>query len=223
MSDFFKYKTVNFDKLTLFGFEKQGENYVYSAPICDGQFNLSVTVNGRGEVSSKTIDATTGDEYTLHLVESAEGAFVGEVRSCYEAVLLEISEKCFERNVFKEDCSHAVLDYVRGKYGDELQFLWENLSDSAILRRKDNDKWYAVFMIVERRKLGLDEDGKAEVIDLRADTEVVEREVDGKFYFPAYHMNKKHWLTVCLDGSVAADKICAMIDESYALAGNKKS
>ncbi len=222
MSDFFKYKTVNFDKLTLFGFEKQGENYVYSVPICDGQFNLCVTVNERGEVSSKTTDAATGDEYTLHLVESAEGAFVGEVRSCYEAVLQEISEKCFERDVFKEDCSHAVLEYVRGKYGDELQFLWENLSDSAVLRRKDNDKWYAVFMIVERRKLGLNEGGKVEIIDLRADTEFVGKKIDGKSYFPAYHMNKKHWLTVRLDGSVAAKEICARLDISYVLAGNKK-
>lgn len=223
MSDFFKYKTVNFDKLTKFGFEKQGKDYVYTVPICGGQFNLSVTVNGRGEVSSKTTDAATGDEYTLHLVESAEGAFVGEVRSRFEAVLQEISEKCFEKDVFKEECSHAVLEYVRKKYGDELQFLWEKFSDNAVLRRKDNDKWYAAFMIVEKRKLGLNEDGKVEIIDLRADTESVERDIDGKVYFPAYHMNKKHWFTVCLDGSVAAEEICARLDESYALAGNKKS
>lgn len=34
---------------------------------------------------------------------------------------------------------------------------------------------------------------------------------------PGYHMNKKHWNTVVLDGSLRADEVCAMIDHSYEL------
>ena len=34
---------------------------------------------------------------------------------------------------------------------------------------------------------------------------------------PGYHMNKKHWNTVTLDGSVPDDELMRMIDESYAL------
>ena len=34
---------------------------------------------------------------------------------------------------------------------------------------------------------------------------------------PGYHMNKKHWNTVTLDGSIPSDEICAMIDASYIL------
>ncbi|MDH5185043.1 MAG: MmcQ/YjbR family DNA-binding protein [Gammaproteobacteria bacterium] len=34
---------------------------------------------------------------------------------------------------------------------------------------------------------------------------------------PGYHMNKQHWNTVILDGSIAADEIQAMIDHSYGL------
>ncbi len=34
---------------------------------------------------------------------------------------------------------------------------------------------------------------------------------------PGYHMNKRHWNTVVLDGSIADDEIRTMIDESYAL------
>ena len=34
---------------------------------------------------------------------------------------------------------------------------------------------------------------------------------------PGYHMNKKHWNTVTLDGSIPPDEIVAMIDMSYAL------
>ena len=34
-------------------------------------------------------------------------------------------------------------------------------------------------------------------------------------------MNKKRWLTVVLDGSVAYEEICGLIDESYVLALGK--
>lgn len=34
---------------------------------------------------------------------------------------------------------------------------------------------------------------------------------------PGYHMNKRHWNTVILNGSIDAKEILAMVDESYAL------
>jgi predicted DNA-binding protein (MmcQ/YjbR family) len=34
---------------------------------------------------------------------------------------------------------------------------------------------------------------------------------------PGYHMNKRHWNTLVLDGSIPDDDLLAMIDESYAL------
>src|SRR3954454_15715395 len=36
---------------------------------------------------------------------------------------------------------------------------------------------------------------------------------------PGYHLNKEHWNTVTLDGSIADDGIRAMIDKSYRLGG----
>jgi len=32
-----------------------------------------------------------------------------------------------------------------------------------------------------------------------------------------YHMNKRHWNTVILDGTIVDDEVCEMIDQSYAL------
>jgi predicted DNA-binding protein (MmcQ/YjbR family) len=34
---------------------------------------------------------------------------------------------------------------------------------------------------------------------------------------PGYHMNKRHWNTVVLDGSVPEDDLLSMVDDSYAL------
>jgi len=34
---------------------------------------------------------------------------------------------------------------------------------------------------------------------------------------PGYHMNKKHWNTVTLDGTIPEDEVKGMIDDSYEL------
>jgi predicted DNA-binding protein (MmcQ/YjbR family) len=34
---------------------------------------------------------------------------------------------------------------------------------------------------------------------------------------PGYHMNKRHWNTVLLDGSLSRELICLMLDQSYEL------
>lgn len=37
---------------------------------------------------------------------------------------------------------------------------------------------------------------------------------------PAYHMNKKHWFTVILDGSISNAVLKTMMEDSYQLIGN---
>lgn len=37
---------------------------------------------------------------------------------------------------------------------------------------------------------------------------------------PGYHMNKDHWNTVIVDGSISDDEILSMIDDSYNLVVN---
>jgi predicted DNA-binding protein (MmcQ/YjbR family) len=39
---------------------------------------------------------------------------------------------------------------------------------------------------------------------------------------PGYHMNKKHWNTIIVDGTLSKKQLKAMIDESYNLVGKKK-
>lgn len=214
----FEYKSPNAKKLAAYGFTHDGEAYSYTTEISDGQFRLRVDVYPSGEVKTLLSDLSTGEPYTLHLVEGAGGAFVGAVRAEYERVLSEIAENCFEKDVFKGDCAHSVIEYVRQKYGDELEYLWRTFPSNAVWRRKDNNKWYAVMLVLSKRKLGLNSDDVISIIDLRVEPEVLPSVVDGKRYFPGYHMNKKSWFTICLDGSVPTEEIFALIDKSYLLA-----
>lgn len=136
----------------------------------------------------------------------------------YEQVLTDIAEHCFEPDVFKGIQTKAIIAYVRETYGDELEFLWAKTPDNAIWRRKDTQKWYAAVLTVSRSKLGLPSDGMAEIIDLRIEPEQMEATVDNKKYFPGWHMNKRSWYTIILDGSVPEEEIYNRIDRSYRLA-----
>lgn len=217
----FKHKSPNFKKLTDYGFAYKDGKYVYATQILDGQFEMTVEIDSDGSANATVVDISANEPYTLHLVAEASGAFVGRVRAEYEDVLMDIADNCFYRDVFKEDIARKVIEYVSDTYGDELEFLWEKTPTGAIWRRKDNRKWYGIMMIISKRKLGFDCDDEVSVIDLRLDPENDASLVDGKKYFKGYHMNKRTWFTMCLDGSVPCEEICRLMDKSYILAKKK--
>ena len=211
-----KNKTVDVAKLEQFGFVKTADGYHYEKRICDEQLLLSLDFVD-GKIFSNVADSF-GEEYNLHLVESSVGAYVGAVREEYEKILAAFVENCCKENIFQAEIIKNLVEYVREKYGDELEFLWEKFPKAAILRRKDTKKWYAVIINVNEKKLGLDADNEVEVIDLRGNPEELKELVDGVNYFAGYHMNKRSWFTIRLDGSVSLEKICEYVDKSYTLA-----
>ena len=211
----FKNMEVNLEKLIKYGFKKAGDTYVYSTQILDNQFKMTVKADENGGLETELFDSEAEEVYTLHLVAEAGGEFVGKVRAEHDKVLQEICENCFESSIFGGHFAQKTAEYARGRYGDELEFLWERYPDAAVLRRKDNRKWYALFMTISKNKLGLDCDEPVEIIDLRFDKDELLKKVDGKKYFPGYHMNKKHWITMLLDGSVPIEEILYCLDESY--------
>lgn len=214
----FKNRKVNPASLIPFGFIENESAYTYSTGLVGGQFEMTVTITKDGELSADVIDGVSKERYVLHRISSASGAFVGTIREEYERVLTAIVEACFEPDVFKSENARQVIQYAREKYQDELEFLWQRFSENAILRRKDNKKWYAALLVLQKKKLGLDEAGVVDIIDLRGKPDDISALVDGQKYFPGYHMNKKHWFTICLDGSVPVEEIYCRIDESFALA-----
>ena len=216
----FRFYKPNFAKLKEYGFVNNGGTHEYTADIMDGQFSVCVKVSG-GDISTEVVDSATGEEYTLFLIDGAGGSFVGEVRTAYENLLTDIAGKCFDRQIFKSEYAQKLIEYVFDTYGDEPEYLWDKFPDCAIWRRKDNNKWYGLLLTATKDKIGLNSNEKIEIIDLKADTNSIDSIVDGNTVFRGYHMNKKHWITLCLDGSVKIEDIEKMLDDSYVLAGKK--
>jgi predicted DNA-binding protein (MmcQ/YjbR family) len=61
-------------------------------------------------------------------------------------------------------------------------------------------------------------------INLKCDPEkTIELREEYEAVQPGYHMNKKHWNTVAIDGSIPVSKIFDWIDDSYNLVVNSFS
>ena len=180
--------------------------------------SLTVKITNCGEVKCEVRDTETREPYTLFLVDGAEGEFVGRVREEYTRALEDIANNCLEKQIFKGAHTAALIGYALKKYGGELEFLWEDTPDCAVLRRGDTKKWYAAILTVEYRKLGLDRDERVEAIDMRTDPAELDRLVDNETYFRGWHMNKKRWMTMLLDGSAPYEELIRRLDASYLLA-----
>ena len=215
--EIFVHKKANPEKLKDYRFSDQNGEYKFSMEILNGEFQLEIKIDKNGISDTMFTEKQNGEEYILYKTK-ATGSFVGNVRREIGKVLAEIAEKCFDTANFKDEQTINLIQYAGEKYGSEPEFLWEKFSDNAVLRRKDTEKWFAVLLTVSRRRLGLDSDELAEIIDLRTRPENIPALVDGKKFFPGWHMNKKHWFTIILDGSVSFEEICKRIDESYNLA-----
>jgi len=65
--------------------------------------------------------------------------------------------------------------------------------------------------------------GDEESVNLKADPEEawLLRQQYPSSVLPGYHMNKKHWNTVLLDGTVPDEEVIAMLEQSYQLVRSK--
>lgn len=110
-----------------------------------------------------------------------------------------------------------IIPYARDKYATDPEYLWQKTPDAFVLRNSKNKKWYALVMRVKKSVLIPDTDGFTDIINLKC--EPITREcllAEGRC-FPAYHMNKKLWISIILDDNIDFKILCNIIDESYNL------
>ena len=90
------------------------------------------------------------------------------------------------------------LEYCLNTYGTSPDYPFDEDFETAVLRHTDNRKWYAIVMRVSRRKFGIDSDEVIDVVNLKLPTEMFGSFGAADGVYPAYHMNKLHWISVLL-------------------------
>lgn len=112
---------------------------------------------------------------------------------------------------------NRVFAFAKARYDTNPEYLWESAPEAAVLRHRRNRKWYAIVMLVRKSSLGLEGEGEKWVVNVKASAEDIEKIPYSGGFLPGYHMNKKYWMTILLDGSVSEKVICDYIVKSYEL------
>ena len=110
-----------------------------------------------------------------------------------------------------------IFAYAADEYDTQPEYLWARYPDAAVLRRPDNDKWYALVMDVRRDKLGLPGKEKVDILNVKCDQRMKGSLLMTEGIFPAYHMNKGSWITLLLDGTVELELVRTLLKMSYDL------
>ena len=80
------------------------------------------------------------------------------------------------------------------------------------------DEYTLVFKVKGKIFVLVSTDAHPPTVNLKCDPErAVELREQYSAVVPGYHMNKKHWNTVTLDGTIPSREVFAMIDHSYDL------
>ena len=115
-----------------------------------------------------------------------------------------------------------IVSHIWNEYGVAADFPWED-SENAVFRHAGSRKWFAIIMCgLSGRALGRAEAEHADVMNLKCDPRMIGALLDGEYFFPAYHMNKEHWLSVRLAEGVPLEDVYSLIAVSHGLTAWRK-
>ena len=160
----FEKSRVNEEKLLAYGFHPVKNGWKISIPFHDGAFTAVIRVRTDGTVTGRVIETEMEEEYLPLRVASQTSAFVSTIRQEYFDLLMEIREKAFDEQLFVSDQANRIAAQIEQEFHDVSDRPFAK-SDHAVFRVPGSNKWYALVMHIPRRKLGIDSDAWADVVN----------------------------------------------------------
>lgn len=114
-----------------------------------------------------------------------------------------------------------IEEYIDEAYNCQPDYPWFNYPNNAVFRHKHNRKWFAITMDVPKSKLGLESSEIIDIMNVKCDYYFICKYLQEDGFYPAYHMNKKNWISIALDGSTDDETIKFLLDMSYEMTRNK--
>ncbi len=214
--DVFRKRKVKEDALISYGFKKKESYYIYSKKFMNHSMKIEVIVNEKSLVTGKVYDLDTKEEYTNFRIEGIVGDFANTVKEEYQNILQDIAINCFIEEDFMFEQSNRISRKIKEKYHIHPEFLWEKFPNYGIFRNEKSDKWFAIIMNLNRSKFRKEEEGIVEVLNVKLEDKV-EENIKRKGIYPAYHSNKKNWVSIILDDTLTDEEVMDLISISYDL------
>lgn len=108
-----------------------------------------------------------------------------------------------------------IKQYILETYAATSDCPWDKNPNFEVFRNVGSKKWFALFMDIPQRYLGLKSDTISDVMNVKCDPILIGSFCKEKGIFPAYHMNKNHWISVLIDGTVPDERLKMLINISF--------
>lgn len=211
----FQRAQVDFNQLANYGFKKSGNSWLCTKTFMSGDFKAVVRVDANGNVSGDVYETDSDEIYIPLRVESMAVGFAGTVRKEYEKILEDIKAHCCYLNYFIHPQANRLSSKIYERYGDKPVFPWNDFS-GGVFKNPNNGKWYALIMNIDFAKLDKKRSGKVEVVNIKLNEDKILELHKQEGFYPAYHMNKKNWISIVLNDTVSDDMLFILLDESHA-------
>ncbi len=211
-NDVFKNAIFINQKLIKYGFIKDKDTYYYIRRFLNNEFEAILIVQNN-HINGKVIDLETQEEY-LAIRTNMNKKFVNKVREEYKNILLDICNYCCDRRYFMYQQANRITKYIKDRYDDSPEFLWETSPNHGVFRNKRNKKWYGIIMNIDFSKISK-KTGMIEIINVKLKRDEIETLLKKNGYYSAYHMNKKDWISIILNDTLNDQEIITRIEESY--------
>jgi predicted DNA-binding protein (MmcQ/YjbR family) len=110
-----------------------------------------------------------------------------------------------------------VITYIKKEYDVIPEYTFKKFPNYCIFRHKSNKKWFGLIMNIPKKKLYAEGEGEIDIIDVKINPEISHLMKQKKGYFPAYHMNKEHWISIDLSRIEDINELKNLIQDSFNL------
>ena len=214
--EIFQSYKVDIDTLEEYGFTNYNGFYTFSISFHNDEFEARITIDEKGILSSKVIEKAFEEEFSQLRIESFRGGYIGEIREEYKAILIDIRDHCYRKEVFVSNQANRVTKLIEERYKEYPDFPFDTskYKNFGVFRYKPNNKWYGLIMNVSKSVFGGNKEEYVDVINVRIDETKREGIINNKNIYPSYHMNKKLWVSILLDESLPDEVVMGYIDYS---------
>lgn len=203
---------VDKEKALAYGFVEHDNLLCCQKALLDTEFYAKIVLNEK-TLEVNVFDSETDEEYLPFNVPDNISGYVMGVRAKVDLLLEAIKNQCF----INSNVKLQLMDYCSRKFGTIPEAPWQDMPDAFTFKTTKRNKWYALFMTIPYKSLGLSKSGKVDIMNIKLPPDKIINLIEKVHYFPAYHMNKKYWLTVVLQKDLPIDFVQELIAESYAL------